>query len=324
MDLLLLPTLILLLFLSAVFSGSEIGLYSISRVKLRYRLKQADRRAWLMEHLLRHKAPCIITILIGNNIVAQLLASLSEQALHEQVGEPGSIIITVLVLTPLVLLFGEFMPKHLFRRRADSWMYAIVYVLAGLRWLLVLPVAIIQAVVRLLEFMLPGEQGEIWEPHTSRPNLRTFFKAEGSGHNLTGVQKDLLDRILAMERITLAYEGVTKPLGSIQALDGAATVAAARANLGPKYFQRYLINDHRTGRPMGYITALDLVMAEDATTLAELVRDLPELPATTPLHRALQLMHRTGTDLLVVKDLGEGEEGICFRGDCLRVLAKMD
>ena len=94
---------LLLLFLSAIFSGSETGLYSLNRVKLRYREKQGERRAVMMTALIKNSAPCIITILIGNNLAAQALATLSEQSLNEilGLGPSASVAATVLILTPI-------------------------------------------------------------------------------------------------------------------------------------------------------------------------------------------------------------------------------
>lgn len=316
----------LLLFLSAVFSGSEIGYYSLSRVKLRYRLRQGERRARWMEAMLQAPGPTIITILIGNNLAAQAMVVVSEQTLADMQFSPTlSVALTVLVLTPLVLIVGEFLPKHLFRRNTDRWMYEIVYFLTALRWLLIIPVTIIQLATALFRSLIPGgREAEIWEPHTSRPNLRTFLKAEGQGHNLSRVQQQVLDRVLALERVNLRYEGVTKPLSTIATIDDAATVAAVRTNLGPKFYQRYLVRSHEDGRPIGYVTAVDLVTAEDTQPISSLVVPLPEIAADTPMHEALQRMHDAGVDLALVPDAGPDEAGVTFRGDCLRTLVTLD
>ena len=63
-----------LLILSALCSGSETGIYSINRVKLRYRLDQNEFRARILHWLVTPIGPTIICILLGNNIAAQLLA----------------------------------------------------------------------------------------------------------------------------------------------------------------------------------------------------------------------------------------------------------
>lgn len=322
MDWLLLLQIVALLWLSAVMSGSETGLYGLSRVKLRYRLAQDEGRAQMLERLIKPISPTIIAILIGNNVANQLLAMAMERGLAP-LGDPWSVIVTIIALTPLVLIFGEFLPKYLFHKHADSWLEKLAGFLVSLRLLLGLPVRLVQGATWVVEKLLGGEAHEIWEPHTSRPNLRTYLTTETAGHDLSPTQSELVDRILVMERMTLAYQVVSKPLGDIAALDSAATAAAVRKNLGQKVFQRYLLHDHESGKPVGYVTAVDLVCAPATTTMAEMARELPALPASTPLDQALHQMHATGADLcLVVGDPGQGER-VAFRGDCVRVLARL-
>ncbi|MFW5830587.1 MAG: CNNM domain-containing protein, partial [Planctomycetota bacterium] len=189
---------LIFLFYSALFSGSEIGLYSFSRVKLRYQLEHGIRRAQVLRWLSEPPGPTIITILIGNNIAALLLTSTTEH-LFAHAGA-WSVLITTLVLTPVVLLFGEFLPKYAFRMHANSLMYQLSYTLAALRILCWLPMVVAHQGTRLLQWLLGSQQEELWEPHTSRTNLRRFLNAETSGHGLTPVQKQLIDRVMALER----------------------------------------------------------------------------------------------------------------------------
>lgn len=326
MDLLLLVQVLALLWLSAVFSGSETGIYTLSRVKLRYRLSEGnDRRAKVMERLTNPVGPTIITILIGNNIAAELLASAGERT-FAPLGPPWSVLLTVVVLTPLVLMFAEFLPKHLFRRNADAWMYRLAYGLLGIRLVLSLPVRLVQMLTWILErLLLPGgKSAEIWEPHTSRDNLRTFLGTEASGVSLSPVQQALVDRVLALERMTVDYGGVSKPLATIASLDADARVDAARTGLGPKYYQRYLVRDHDSSLPIGYVSAAALVAADGEVRIGDLAQDLPSLDQQTPIHAALQRMHAAGVDLALVRDTAGDAVSVAFRGDCLRVLVNLD
>ena len=87
--------------------------------------------------------PVIITILIGNNLAAQGMSTLIERPM-ETFGPVVSVLVTVLILTPLLLLFGEFLPKQMFRVHGDRWMYTLSWPLSVLRWLLVIPVWLIE------------------------------------------------------------------------------------------------------------------------------------------------------------------------------------
>lgn len=313
---------VVLLFLSAVMSGSETGLYGVSRVKLRYRLNRGDRRAQLLQRLISPMGPTIIAILIGNNVFNQLLATTLERGLSP-LGDPWGVVVTILVLTPLVLIFGEFLPKYFFHKHADTMLDRLAGVLTGLRFLLAIPVRLVQAATWIVEKLLGGDRHEIWEPHTSRPNLRTYLSAEGGGHDLSPTQSMLVDRVLVMERLTLAYQVVSKPLSVVERLDSAATASAVRKHLGRTVYQRYLVGDHDSGEPTGYVTAVDLVCADNATPMRDLSRSLPVLQTSTPLDQALHQMHAVGADLCLVLGESGKAERVVFRGDCVRVLANL-
>lgn len=312
---------VFLIVLSALFSGSETGIYSINRVKLRYRLEQGEYRARILNWLISPIGPSIICILLGNNIAAQLLATITEQRFHDL--GIWSIIITTFVLTPIVLVFAEFLPKYIFRTKANDVTYKIVYALAFFRFILFVPIIMASMITKMLQVVLRTGREPVWEPHTSEGNLRSFLKADSSGHDLTPVQQQLVNRIMALDRMPVTYEGVSKPLSVVATLDGDATVAVTRNGLGPTYYTRYLVTDHDSGKPIGYVSAATLVCAEDQEKLTDLIHPLPHLRADTTVQIALQQLHANGADMALIPIDNGKNFRVLFRTDCVRVLAKM-
>lgn len=108
----LLLILVFLIFLSAFFSGSEIGMMSINRYKLKHLVKQNNKQAIRVNQMLSRPDKLLSVVLIGNtlaNIVASTIATLIGQHFY---GDLGVAIATVL-LTILVLVFAEMTPKTL-------------------------------------------------------------------------------------------------------------------------------------------------------------------------------------------------------------------
>ncbi len=322
--LLVLLVIIALIWLSAIFSGSETGFYSLSRVKMRYRLSQGSLRARLVARMLDPIDITLITLLVANNICAQALSTISEHALAPVVGKAWAVPATICLLTPPVLVFAEYLPKHLFRLHADRWIYRLALITYALRTLLLPAVLLVRVITLVLRKLFGVSQQELWEPHTSRPNLRTFLGNQKSKHSLSPVQRELVERVLAMERITLTYHGVAKPLSTIASLDAGATVAGARNDLGPKYYQRYLVRSHQDGRPIGYVSAVDLVVADGARRISELTQELPAMSLDTPVHEALHTMHAAGADMALATDDADNPVSIVFRTDCLRLLTRLE
>ncbi len=101
---------LVLLVLSGLFSGSETALTTASRGKLHARADRGERGALKALHLTEDKERLIGAILLGNNLVNILAASLATSLFTRLFGESG-VAIATLVMTALVLVFSEVMPK---------------------------------------------------------------------------------------------------------------------------------------------------------------------------------------------------------------------
>lgn len=99
-----------LLILSGFFSGSETALTAASRVRLLSREKDGDKRAALVNRIRDQKDRMIGALLLGNNLVNILASALATSVLMKLFGEAG-VIYATLIMTMLVLIFAEVLPK---------------------------------------------------------------------------------------------------------------------------------------------------------------------------------------------------------------------
>ena len=104
--------LVLLLLLSAFFSGSETALMSLNRYQLRHKAREGHRGARLAERLLKRPDRLIGLILLGNNLVNFSAASLVAVIAFKLGGQPA-VALGTLLLTLIVLVFSEAAPKTL-------------------------------------------------------------------------------------------------------------------------------------------------------------------------------------------------------------------
>lgn len=101
----------LLLICSAFFSGSETGLTAVSRARLFQRIKQGDARAQVAFDLRQEKESLIGAILLGNNAVNILASALATSVGIEIWGQELGVVWTTIIMTLLVLIFAEVLPK---------------------------------------------------------------------------------------------------------------------------------------------------------------------------------------------------------------------
>jgi Mg2+/Co2+ transporter CorB len=129
----LLIILFFLIFLSAFFSGSEIGMMSINRYKLRFLVKQHNKQAIRVNQMLARPDRLLSVVLIGNtlaNIVSSTIATLIGQHFY---GDLGVAVATIL-LTIIVLVFAEMTPKTLAAIYPQQVAFACSLPLKILQW----------------------------------------------------------------------------------------------------------------------------------------------------------------------------------------------
>ena len=98
--------------LSAFFSSSETALFSLSRLQLERMRKNGHPRVLLIERLLNKPRHLIVTILIGNELVNVAASVISAAVVIQLLGADNKWI-NLLIMVPLLLLFGEITPKTL-------------------------------------------------------------------------------------------------------------------------------------------------------------------------------------------------------------------
>ncbi|GAB5562003.1 MAG: HlyC/CorC family transporter [Synoicihabitans sp.] len=118
-----------LILASGFFSGSETGLTSISRAKIHKLKMEGNRRAIAVSLLHDQKEKLIGAILLGNNVVNIAASAIATALAISLFGEPGVVIATA-VMTVLVLVFAEVLPKTYAVRHAEQVALAVAPILA--------------------------------------------------------------------------------------------------------------------------------------------------------------------------------------------------
>ena len=100
-----------LLVVSAFFSGSETALTAVSRGRMHQLEKDGSRAARNVNRLVANRERLIGALLLGNTFINILASSLMTAALENQLG-PRAVAVTTGVMTLVILIFAEVLPKH--------------------------------------------------------------------------------------------------------------------------------------------------------------------------------------------------------------------
>ncbi len=283
------------LFLSAVFSGSETGVYSISRVRLEADVHARRRAASLLERLSRNESVFLITLLIGNNLMLEMLTHEVESGLlpHDLPAGTTELVVT-LTLTPVVFLFGELLPKDLFRRRPHRFLYLSVPVLSVAR-VLFLPLALpVYGISRLLERVF-GLRRRAVARALGREEMIEVFE-EGARTGALAPQAQPLVRNVLVLRET-PVQRVMVPWDRVRHVPLGRTDEEVRAAVEDAEFTRQPALDEH-GHVTGYLNQLEVL--SDPGPPAAHVRELERFAPETPVDRALARLRSSGQRLALV------------------------
>lgn len=196
----LLGLLIFLILCSAFFSSSETGMLSLNRYRLKHMAKEGHKGAKRVTSLLSRPDRLLGTILVGNNVVNILAASIATVLAVDMWGEAGIAIATA-GLTIVVLIFGEITPKTLAALRPELVAFPASRVLLLLQRLLYPVVWATSAISNVLLRLLGVDPSQRTSDSLSTEELRSVVRESGAG--MPKNRQNMLLGILDLERVTV-------------------------------------------------------------------------------------------------------------------------
>ncbi len=190
----------ILIVLSAFFSSSETGLVALNRYRLRHQAQSGHRGARLAQNLLAQPDRMFGLILLGNNLVNILAASIATVIALRLLGEAG-IWVSTLLLTVVILIFAELAPKTLAALNPQRIAYPASYVLTPLLKLFYPLVWLINVMANTLLRLFGIRKQSIQAEALNRDELRTLVK-EG-GRHISLDHQQMLINILDLEHGTV-------------------------------------------------------------------------------------------------------------------------
>lgn len=279
--------LFLLLLLSAFFSSSETGLMTVNRHRVRHLAKSRHRGAELAQRMLARPDRLIGTILLGNNFVNVLAASVATVIGLRLFGDDGIAIATG-ALTLLLLIFGEVTPKTMAALHPERIAFPaafVLYPLMKLLWPLVLAVNFFSNNLLRIFGVSPEDAAE---HNISSEELRTIV-AEAGALIPQRHQKMLLS-LLDLEKATV--EDIMVPRNEIVGIDLSEPWEVIRETLTDAEHTRLPLYDGSIDQIKGVIHLRRVVKlaAEQvlgAESLLALARETYFIPEGTPLNQQL-------------------------------------
>ncbi len=205
--------LFILIILSAFFSSSETGLMAINRYRLKHLANSGHRGARLAQKLLTRPDRLIGLILLGNNMVNILAASIATVIAMRLYGDNG-IWVSTLAMTVIVLIFAEVAPKTVAALHPEKVAFPASFVLVVLLKLLYPVVWLVNSFANLLLRPFGVKTDVVALERLNREELRTLVT---EGGQISNDHQRMLVNILDLEQASV--EDVMVPRGDIVGID---------------------------------------------------------------------------------------------------------
>lgn len=280
---------------SAFFSGVETGAYSLNRLRLAIRAERGEPRARKLQAELQRPNRWLATLLIGNTAVGQL-ASIAIGRVLDGFGlsVTALMVLNALVLLPLLVIFGEALPKELFRVHADRWTVALAPVARVARWILSA-----SGLVWLLEWMGEGlvrrlglAPGELVDGRQ-----RVVELLRESAGAVDERQVAMAGRVLELSRRKAA--DLMRPWRRVTVLPMSALPEVIREVLRARPHGTYPVVDE-TGACVGFASAV-AVLAAGEINLQHVTRPTVVIAPNTSAMEVLRRLRESGSALAVVQ-----------------------
>ena len=240
--------------LEAFFSGSEIALIAANPKKIRKSPEIPPARVKTTLKLLKNRERLLATTLCGTNLSVVTNSTLITSLFLYFLGEKGEIY-SILILSPLLLIFGEIIPKTLFQQRATNiapWVSYPVWLSSYIFY----PLVTLMTKVTHIIFFLTGTSKPSETPFVTREELRFIVKMSKKGSDLTTGEVTMIDRLFDFSR-TIIKEAMI-PLVEVVAVEDTSTVKEAIAIIAKKGYSRLPVYHERIDNIIGIINSFDL------------------------------------------------------------------
>ncbi len=287
---------------SGFFSGCETGLMSVSRVRLSHATTgRTDRRVAQLKRLLHHLEDPLLTCLIGTNLCNVFASAVLTVALTARYGERGEWL-AVLIMSIVIILFGEILPKVLYREFPERLTLASarqiqlsMMILAPVRWLL-------RAYSRLWRRILPDTPGGSVS-HLDRHGVSALLLTQARPDNQDLQFRQSVRRFLELAHLNLSH--IMRPAAEMVTVASTATVAECLRLAARSGFSRLPVEGGGPAEIAGWILVKDLLFLQEVEQVAS---SLPAALVRSPLlvdvamspHELFEELHAQGEQLAVV------------------------
>jgi putative hemolysin len=307
--------------MAAFFSGAETALVSINWIRLDHWLEKGRGSAKVLERFVADPHRMLGTTLVGTNIAVVMTSSLVSWQLRGYFeGWSGGLVglVSTLIVTPVLLVLGEIIPKVVGRRHSDSITLKVVHPLR-LFYFLLSPIILLTtgSAGALLRPMGIGAQK--WRKRLTKDQLRLLLTSEGEAAGAVDEQETRLISGIFEFGLTTVGE-VMVPRTDIVGVSRDSTVGEAVELVRAHGYSRLPVLSEDRDHIEGMVHSRDLLGTARDGSISDLVRAVPYMPETKTCDELFRELQARRQHMAAIVDEHGSLAGIVTLEDLLEEL----
>jgi CBS domain containing-hemolysin-like protein len=307
--------------MGAFFSGAETALVSINWIRLDHWLEKGRGSAKVLERFVADPHRMLGTTLVGTNIAVVMTSSLVSWRLSGVFPDwSGGLVglVSILIVTPALLVFGEVIPKVIGRRHSDAITLKVVHPLRMFYYLLSPLILVTTGMAGLL--LRPfGIRAQEWRSRLTKDQLRLLLTSEGERAGAVDEQETRLISGIFEFGLTTIGE-VMVPRTDIVGVSPDSTVGEAVELVRAHGYSRLPVLSPDRDHIEGMVHSRDLLGMPRDGGIADLVRAVPYMPETKTCDDLFRELQARRQHMVAVADEHGSLAGIVTLEDLLEEL----
>ncbi len=300
-------TLVGILF-SAYFSSAELSFTAANPVKIRIWADNGRMGAQKALQMLENRESILTVILVGNNL-ANILAT-SYATLYFLTLKLFTEWQIVIVISVIILIFGELIPKSVVRERPNQ---SVIFYVLTIRWLRLLIIPLTWPVEKLIKgiLLLTGSKPEEFRAAISRDEFGQSISLSHKSGIIDEREKEYIHNVIAFSRRTAGE--IQTPRPDVAGLPVSASLDEARALFAQSGYSKLLIWSDTIDEIIGFIVIHDLL--QNPKTLREIVRPIRVYPESKLVFEMLREFQENNISIAAVVNEYGSTSGIVTMED---------
>ncbi len=309
-------TLVILVAFSAFFSASETAFSSLNQIRLKSRADDGDRTAARVLAMSEQYDKLLSTILIGNNIVNIAAASIGTIIFTKMLGAERGATVSTMVLTIVVLIFGEVTPKSLAKEMPETIATAVAPVLSLLMLVLTPLTWLFTQWKRLLNHFVHSSESDT----ITEGELMTMVSEAENDGELTDRESELIRSAIEFDDVEV--EEILTPRVDVVAVADDISLEELAQTFAESGYSRLPVYHGTIDNIIGVVHEKDFYIArlKKATKIDDLVAPTLYTTGSTQISQLLRTLREQHHHMAVVVDEYGGTEGIITLEDILEEL----